>query len=74
MRRRTAFWTPMRAWRDGLVACGERSGRTLSLNWPLWAQGGMQVDGATLAGMRRQGLTPLASEAGLDSLRPGAGV
>ena len=51
--------------RDGLVACGERSGRTLSLNWPLWAQGGMQVDGATLAAMRRHGLMPLASEAGL---------
>ena len=68
------FMDAYAGFRDGLVACGERSGRTLSLNWPLWAQGGMQVDGATLAAMRRQGLTPLASEAGLDSLRPGAGV
>ena len=61
------FMDAYAAWRDGLVACGERSGRTLSLNWPLWAQGGMQVDGATLAAMRRQGLTPLASEAGLEA-------
>ncbi len=61
------FMDAYAAWRDGLVACGERSGRTLSLNWPLWAQGGMQVDGATLAGLRRQGLAPLASEAGLEA-------
>lgn len=29
--------------RSGLVAAGLRSGRTLSIDWPLWAEGGMQV-------------------------------
>lgn len=51
------------------VAAGERAGRTVAVAWPLWADGGMTVDHATLQGMRsRLGLTPLPSEAGLAAL------
>jgi polyketide synthase PksN len=31
-------------WREGMCARGERRGRTLSIDWPLWAEGGMMVD------------------------------
>lgn len=31
------------AWRSGLVERGMRHGKSLSVNWPLWEQGGMQV-------------------------------
>lgn len=36
------------AWnRQKLVDEGKRSGRTVSINWPLWQEGGMQVDKAS---------------------------
>ena len=47
------------------VRAGEGSGRTLSLNWPLWAAGGMQVDEVSQAQLRRRGTYPLASRAGV---------
>ncbi|MBN9669607.1 SDR family NAD(P)-dependent oxidoreductase [Roseibium aggregatum] len=51
------------------VAAGERNGRTVAIAWPLWADGGMSVDKATLEGMRRRlGLTPLPRDAGLAAL------
>ena len=33
--------------RNSLVEIEERRGQTLSINWPLWREGGMGVDGAT---------------------------
>lgn len=32
------------AWREGLRASGKRHGKSLSIDWPLWAEGGMAVD------------------------------
>jgi len=51
------------------VAAGNRQGRTVAVGWPLWAEGGMTADAATIEGLRRRlGLTPLPSEAGLAAL------
>ncbi|MGN4085321.1 SDR family NAD(P)-dependent oxidoreductase, partial [Burkholderia gladioli] len=62
----------MDAWaaqREARVAEGRRHGRTLSLSWPLWAEGGMQIDAATQARMQRSlGLHVLPSEAGVAML------
>ncbi|WP_314172112.1 SDR family NAD(P)-dependent oxidoreductase [Streptomyces winkii] len=42
---------------------------TRAVDWPLWAEGGMRVDDATLAYLRkRTGTVPLPTEQGLDAL------
>jgi polyketide synthase PksN len=57
------------AQRNALAAQGLRHGRALSLNWPLWREGGMRVDAATEQRMAQLGgLQPLDSEAGLAAL------
>ncbi|WP_279609511.1 SDR family NAD(P)-dependent oxidoreductase, partial [Burkholderia gladioli] len=48
------------------VARGEASGRSVSVNWPLWAQGAMRPDAASVELMRRTaGLVPLENDAAL---------
>ncbi|MFJ8969403.1 SDR family NAD(P)-dependent oxidoreductase [Streptomyces anulatus] len=55
--------------RNARVAAGGRPGRTVSIAWPLWKDGGMTVDDATRAYLRRhRGLVPMESDAGLDAL------
>lgn len=57
-------------WRNGQAAAGMRQGVTLSIGWPLWAEGGMDVDDATRALLETNtGMTPLPSAAGLQVLR-----
>ncbi|MES2939421.1 MAG: SDR family NAD(P)-dependent oxidoreductase [Pseudomonadota bacterium] len=57
------------AHRDALVRAGQRHGHTLSVNWPLWDQGGMQADAATRQRLREMfGLVPLETAAGLHAL------
>lgn len=57
------------AWRHAEVAAGRRKGRTLAVNWPLWADGGMTVDAAGLKALkRRMGIEPLPTAAGLAAL------
>ncbi|MCX7293774.1 SDR family NAD(P)-dependent oxidoreductase, partial [Janthinobacterium sp.] len=51
--------------RDALVAQGIRHGRTLSINWPLWQDGGMGVEADALQELSIAGLLPLPSEEGL---------
>jgi rhizoxin synthesis polyketide synthase/nonribosomal peptide synthetase RhiB len=54
--------------RNALVSSGHRSGRTLSLAWPLWAEGGMTLDEAHRADLERSiGLTPMPTGTGLRS-------
>ena len=56
--------------RNALVAQGKRRGRTLSVNWPLWDEGGMQVDASSRALLARQfGMHPLGTAAGVSALR-----
>lgn len=53
-------------YRNGLAASGRRKGKTRSINWPLWQDGGMGVDEATRERMRQSvGLLPLRSASGL---------
>jgi len=55
--------------RANLATQGKRHGATLSLAWPLWAEGGMGVDPATQAALtRRFGTEPMPSSAGLAAL------
>ncbi|MFD0746348.1 SDR family NAD(P)-dependent oxidoreductase [Phytohabitans flavus] len=53
-------------WRDNQVAAGTRRGRTVSVAWPLWQDGGMRPPEASIRQTRDQlGLVPLASGPGL---------
>lgn len=44
-----------------------RQGKTVSINWPLWKEGGMQVSEDGLAFTAQMGLHPMPSEAGLQT-------
>ncbi len=73
-----AFLDNWAEWRRGEVAAGRRSGKTLSVAWPLWAEGGMKVEPRAAAWMREKfGLVPLPTEMGLrvlaDALAADAG-
>ncbi|MFH8410884.1 SDR family NAD(P)-dependent oxidoreductase [Streptomyces sp. NPDC018019] len=64
-----AFLDAFAALRDARVAVGERAGRTLSIAWPLWKDGGMTVDEGTLAYLwRSRGLAPMETADGLAAL------
>jgi acyl transferase domain-containing protein/NAD(P)-dependent dehydrogenase (short-subunit alcohol dehydrogenase family)/acyl carrier protein/SAM-dependent methyltransferase/aryl carrier-like protein len=58
--------------RELLRGRGERSGRTLSLNWPFWREGGMSLDKASEAYMTHvMGLWPLDTAAGFQAFVDG---
>ncbi|MGH8258832.1 MAG: SDR family NAD(P)-dependent oxidoreductase, partial [Steroidobacteraceae bacterium] len=64
-----AFMDGYAEYRDSLVRKGERSGRSVSINWPLWADGGMQVEEPLRERLwRASGLVPLQTEPGLAAL------
>ncbi|OMG71011.1 SDR family NAD(P)-dependent oxidoreductase [Burkholderia ubonensis] len=55
--------------RNRLAAQGRRHGRTVAVNWPLWADGGMRMSAGALEQMQtRAGVTPLPAAAGLAAL------
>ncbi|MFD9789950.1 SDR family NAD(P)-dependent oxidoreductase [Streptomyces sp. NPDC059070] len=56
------------AHRNELAARGRRSGRAVSVGWPLWADGGMRLDAAGLDRLARLGVAPLATRDGLGVL------
>jgi acyl transferase domain-containing protein/thioesterase domain-containing protein/acyl carrier protein len=61
-----AFEDAYADYRQQLVEAGQRRGRTLSINWPLWQAGGMHVDDDLVAMMtRKTGMIPMRSESGL---------
>lgn len=54
--------------REMLRAQGSRFGRTLSVNWSLWADGGMKLDEQTELFFRKNlGIKPLSKTVGLDA-------
>jgi polyketide synthase PksN len=54
--------------REQLRAQGARAGRTLSLDWSLWADGGMRLDEQTELMFRKTaGIKPLSTSTGLDA-------
>ena len=53
--------------RRHLELTGARHGRTISINWPLWAQGGMAIDGLIERRLyQSSGLHPLPTAAGME--------
>ncbi|MBC2580387.1 non-ribosomal peptide synthetase [Clostridium sp. DJ247] len=53
-------------YRNHLCSEGKRSGKCISINWPLWEDGGMEVDGAAKQLITEKlGLLPLKTENGL---------
>ncbi|SEH40710.1 non-ribosomal peptide synthetase [Magnetospirillum fulvum] len=61
-----AYLDSFAAHRNLLVAQGERHGRTLSIDWPYWQDGGMRQGAETIAAIERAtGIRPLDSAAGL---------
>lgn len=56
-------------WREQQQQSGLRPGRTMSIDWPLWADGGMTVDDEVRESVWRQfGMRPLDSATGLGAL------
>ncbi len=56
------------AYRQRLVASGARHGKTLSINWPLWQEGGMQLDAAKIAILQQaSGMQPLQTAHGMQA-------
>jgi polyketide synthase PksN len=58
--------------RQALTSRELRSGQTLSINWPLWKEGGMKLTEKQETLVRRNfGIVPLQSAAGIDALEQG---
>ena len=66
-----AFMDAYMHYRAKLVASGERQGKSLSFNWPLWRDGGMRMDEATEQALLAMGLKAMPTEQGLAALRHG---
>ncbi len=63
------FLDAFSAWRAAQVARGERHGRSLTLAWPHWIEGGMHVDAESLRRLeQRTGLRSMDTVAGLRAL------
>ncbi|WP_341849651.1 type I polyketide synthase [Thermoflavimicrobium dichotomicum] len=64
-----AFLDAYAKYRNSLVASRQRQGKTLSINWPLWKEGGMQVDHETEKMMRQTtGMTAMQTSTGIQAL------
>ncbi|MBB3120971.1 non-ribosomal peptide synthetase [Pseudoduganella violacea] len=64
-----AFLDAFAAEREEWRLRGRRHGRSLSLGWPLWAEGGMRPDAASLRRIERQlGMKPLPSQGAFAAL------
>ncbi|SFS42429.1 polyketide synthase PksN [Marininema halotolerans] len=63
-----AFMDAYAGYRNRLVANHQRSGQTVSINWPLWKEGGMKVPEETEARIqKRTGLIPLRTATGIQA-------
>ncbi|WP_434047936.1 MULTISPECIES: amino acid adenylation domain-containing protein [Sorangium] len=60
------------SWRELARADGQRHGKTLAINWPLWRDGGIKVDRESELFLRTSmGMAPFDSRAGLESFLEG---
>ncbi len=60
------FLDQFAVYRNQLVAAKKRKGITLSINWPLWQDGGMSLDIATQELMQQNtGMHPMSTDTGL---------
>lgn len=63
-----SFMDAYSAYRNTLVAAGYRKGHTLSINWPLWLNGGMRLDEFGQAVLKRgAGIVPMQTAAGIEA-------
>jgi len=61
-----AFMDYFAEWRAQMVRSGQRHGRTLAINWPYWAEGGMRLQSSQLQNMRdAYGMSPLSTALGV---------
>ncbi|MBP2000171.1 polyketide synthase PksM [Paenibacillus shirakamiensis] len=63
-----AFMDLYAEYRNELEKKGLRSGRMLSINWPLWEDAGMHMESQAKQDMMRRGLLPLQTDSGIQSL------
>ncbi|MGS0763567.1 amino acid adenylation domain-containing protein [Syntrophomonas curvata] len=64
-----AFMDNYAGFRNTLVAAGQRCGQTLSINWPLWKEGGMHVDKETEEMiLQNTGLVAMQTSTGIQAL------
>lgn len=62
------FMDRFAAERQSLVASLQRHGKTLSINWPLWQEGGMSVDVSTAAMMKEKtGMSAMPTAVGIEA-------
>lgn len=54
-------------WREALRAQNRRHGRSVSINWPLWATGGMEISGSEATVFGFSGMQSLGEQEGLES-------
>ncbi|MED1915622.1 SDR family NAD(P)-dependent oxidoreductase [Bacillus thuringiensis] len=67
-----AFMDTYSAYRNEQIALGERQGQTISINWPLWKEGGMQVDEETEKRLWDDlGMVAMQTASGIDCLYRG---
>ncbi|PEP89733.1 hypothetical protein CN582_29280 [Bacillus wiedmannii] len=67
-----AFMDSYATYRNELVASQQRKGHTLSINWPLWKEGGMKVDQETeKMMMKSMGMIPMRNRSGIRALYQG---
>lgn len=63
-----AFLDAFAVWREDQRVQGRRQGRTLTINWPLWAEGGMTMDAESQRMLRHTaGVIPLPAPVGLEA-------
>ncbi|MEM6602135.1 MAG: SDR family NAD(P)-dependent oxidoreductase, partial [Verrucomicrobiota bacterium] len=63
-----AFMDAYAYYRNKLVNEGKRQGKTLSINWPLWQEGGMQVDAESEHYLERTwGMRGLPTQEGMEA-------
>ncbi|UXI66000.1 SDR family NAD(P)-dependent oxidoreductase [Tahibacter amnicola] len=66
------FMDAFAAQRNARARAGERNGKALSLNWSIWAEGGMRLDEQTALFFERNlGIRPLQREVGIQALMLG---
>ncbi|MDD5274188.1 MAG: beta-ketoacyl synthase N-terminal-like domain-containing protein, partial [Methylovulum sp.] len=64
-----AFMDAYAQYRQQLVAINQRQGLTLSVNWPFWQEGGMQMDVQTQVMMEQSiGMVAMATTDGINAL------
>ena len=67
-----AFLDNFAAKREKLRAAKKRAGKTLCINWPLWQQGGMQVDSQTEKWLASaMGMLAISNETGIQAFLQG---